>query len=117
MSVMPEMDYFVDFLHQEMLPRGWTPWRTEWSIFSEDAMVAGQIDSLWIDSVTGELHMIDWKRCRHELVPHSGSNWNRFGLPPVEFMVDNSWSHYALQQNLYSAILKDLIRFLPHLFT
>lgn len=31
--------------------------------FREDAMVAGQIDSVWVDPVAKSLHMIDWKRC------------------------------------------------------
>jgi hypothetical protein len=26
-------------------------------------MVAGQIDSIWVDPVSKSFHMIDWKRC------------------------------------------------------
>jgi len=105
-SPLPEMSQFIHFVESEIIPRGWAPWRTEWSIFSEDHMVAGQIDSIWIDCATGDLHMIDWKRSKHHLAPHEGARWNRRGLPPVDFMIDNSWSHYVLQQNLYCVMLQ-----------
>ena len=101
-----EMDQFIDFLDSEIRPRGWVPFRTEWSIFSEAWMVAGQIDSLWIDPATGALHMMDWKRCRADLDPADGARFQRFGKPPADTFVDNAFSHYAVQQNLYSAILE-----------
>lgn len=31
-----EMSTFFDFLNAEIIPRGWVPYRTEWSIFDED---------------------------------------------------------------------------------
>lgn len=34
---MPELLAFQDFLELEIKPRGWRPFRTEWSIFHEDA--------------------------------------------------------------------------------
>ena len=98
---------FFNFLTDEIIPRGWKPYRTEWSIFDEDHMVAGQIDSVWIDSSTGSLHMIDWKRCAKPLNPGDGERFNRFGRTPCDFLLDNSFSHYAVQQNLYAAILRD----------
>ena len=44
---------FFNFLTVEIVPRSWKPYRAEWSIFGEDHLVAGQIDSVWIDSNTG----------------------------------------------------------------
>jgi hypothetical protein len=102
-----EMDMFFSFLAAEVVPRGWKPYRTEWSIFDEDHMVAGQIDSLWIDVSNGSLHMIDWKRCLKPLNPQDGERFNRWGLPPCDFLLDNSFGHYAVQQNLYATILRD----------
>jgi hypothetical protein len=102
-----EMLEFFNFLTVEIIPRGWKPYRTEWSIFDEDHMIAGQIDSLWIDPSTGSLHMIDWKRCAKPLNPNDGERFNRFGRVPCDFLVDNSFGHYAVQQNLYAAILRD----------
>lgn len=41
------------------------------SSVSQDVMVAGQIDSLWIEPVNKTIHMVDWKRfapvCVHAL--------------------------------------------------
>ena len=102
-----EMVEFFNFLTVEIIPRGWKPYRTEWSIFDENHLVAGQIDSVWIDSNTGSLHMIDWKRCAKPLDPDDGNRFNRFGRAPCEFLLDNSFCHYAVQQNLYAAILRD----------
>jgi hypothetical protein len=102
-----EMVEFFNFLTVEIIPRGWKPYRTEWSIFDENHLVAGQIDSVWIDSNTGSLHMIDWKRCAKPLDPEDGNRFNRFGQAPCEFLLDNSFCHYAVQQNLYAAILRD----------
>ncbi len=102
-----EMDMFFSFIAAEVIPRGWKPYRTEWSIFDEDHMVAGQIDSLWIDASNGSLHMIDWKRCLKPLDPQDGARFNRCGLPPCDFLLDNSFGHYAVQQNLYATILLD----------
>ena len=72
----------------------------------KDNMVAGQIDSIWVDAAGG-MHMVDWKRCAKHLNPDEGRGWGRFGKAPCEFFVDNAFSHYVLQQNLYAAILED----------
>ena len=44
-----EMLHFIRWLQEVAGPRGWVPFRTEWSIFDDINMVAGQIDSLWLD--------------------------------------------------------------------
>ncbi len=51
--------------------------------------------------------MIDWKRCAKPLDPYDGMCFNRYGRAPCEFLLDNSFCHYAVQQNLYAAILRD----------
>ena len=85
--------------------------RTEWSIYSVRYMVAGQIDSIWVDPKTRELHMIDWKRCLKDLDPSEGEQlperYQRYGKPPCDDMLDNKFNHYAVQQNLYAAILRE----------
>ena len=105
-DTMPEMEQFFDFRKEWMLDKKWEPWRTEWSIYDEHLMVAGQIDSIFKDE-EGRFHMIDWKRVIHNLDKDSDRRWNRFGRPPLQKLVDNHWSHYAAQQNLYAAILAD----------
>ena len=103
---LPDMQQFEAWLQSEILPRGWKPFRTEWSVFDCTNMVAGQIDSVWIDPATGGLHMIDWKRCRDDLSSEEGACFGKYGSPPCDFLVDNKFNHYAVQQNLYAAILK-----------
>ena len=102
----PEMQQFEIWLQSEITPKGWKPFRTEWSVFDCTNMVAGQIDSVWIDPVNGEFHMIDWKRCRDDLSSDQGACFGKYGLPPCDFLLDNKFNHYAVQQNLYAAILK-----------
>ena len=48
----------------------WTPLRAEWSLYSEDLNVCGQVDSLWFDlESNGVVVMADWKRARALLIP------------------------------------------------
>ena len=101
---MPELKQFLVFCKEFLHPRGWTPFRTEWAIYDESFMVAGQIDSIFKDE-TGRLHMIDWKRVEKDLCPDDGSCFGRHGTGPCSFLVDNQWSHYAAQLNLYATIL------------
>ena len=67
-------------------------------------MVAGQIDSVFVDP-DGGLHMVDWKRCKDKLSADMNS-WNRFGFGCCAHLPDHSFSHYCVQQNLYRLILK-----------
>eukprot|EP00969_Alexandrium_andersonii_P334834 14798286-Alexandrium_andersonii.AAC.1 len=101
------MAQFLDLLREEIVPRGWLPFRTEWSIYDRANMVAGQIDSVWIDPATKSFHMIDWKRCLGDLDPAEGERFSRFGAGPCQSLSDNKFNHYAVQQNLYAAILRD----------
>ena len=80
--------------------REWIPFRTEWSIFSEICMVAGQIDAVFWHSGSNKFHMVDWKRVKDDLDPEANIHVGKFGLGPCEHLVDNKWSHYAAQQKL-----------------
>ena len=103
---MPEFQQFKDFLNEFATARGWVPFRTEWSIYDERHWVAGQIDSVFEDS-DGGFHMVDWKRVEADLDPQAGQHFGHYGTPPCDKMLDNSFNHYALQQNLYATILAD----------
>lgn len=82
------------------------PYRTEWSVYDLDCVLAGQIDSIWIDK-NGDLHMIDWKRCKKkDLGPLMRSFDNKMGTGPCHSVQDNDFGHYAMQQNLYALILE-----------
>ena len=102
-----------------------TPYRTEWSIYDEDAGVAGQIDSLWIDCSDDSLHptrfvMADWKRSRHTLSSdvrtHDEQSFGKLALQaspfavgiasPCQHLHDCAYNHYKVQQHLYSDFLR-----------
>ena len=83
----------------------WRLYRAEWTIYDDRVMVAGQIDAVFVDD-SGALHMLDWKRVRHPLLPRSGEAFRRYGLCSCQHLLDNHFNHYALQQNLYAAILR-----------
>ena len=101
-----ELTQFKHFIEQWLCPRRWLPFRTEWSIYHDELMIAGQIDSVFKDE-HGLLHMIDWKRVEKDMDPHEGECFGRYGSGPCASLIDNRWSHYAAQQNLYATILAD----------
>ena len=98
---LPEMDQFKQFMHDVVVTEDWTPYRTEWSIFDDHRMIAGQVDCIFKESSGSVYHMVDWKRCGKPICRRSNHNFDKHGYPPCEFLEDNSWSHYALQQNIY----------------
>ena len=102
-----EMTQFKSYMVEVAQGNSWAPFRTEWSIFDETRMIAGQVDCIFKHTDKEEYHMVDWKRCAKPLDRTTGEMYGRFGIAPCNFLVDNSWSHYAAQQNLYAAILQD----------
>ena len=67
-------------------------------------MAAGQIDARFWHSKTNKFHMVGWKRVEDDLEPEVNIRFGKFGIGPCAHLVDNKWSHYAAQQNLYAAI-------------
>ena len=102
---MTEMQTFLHFVKEFLEPQEWRLYRAEWTIYDETVMVAGQIDAIFVDA-QDKLHMLDWKRVRHPLLPDSGQQFHRYGLGLCDHLLDNHFNHYALQQNLYAAILR-----------
>ena len=102
---MEEMATFQTFVTGVLQVRRWRLFRAEWTIYDEVVMVAGQIDAVFIDECNG-LHMMDWKRVRRPLLPESGQEFENYGSSFCEHLLDNAFNHYALQQNLYAAILR-----------
>ena len=97
-----------------------SPYRTEWSIFDEDAGVAGQVDSLWFDEDADQsVVMADWKRARdlltHDLRAQSAQARGEKGRAscehapahpgPCRDMFNCSYNHYLVQQHLYADFL------------
>ena len=83
-------------------------YRLEWSIYCSRAMVAGQIDAIFVRD--GVYYMVDWKRCSKPLDDQFGARYKRYGRCPFESLLDNTCNHYFVQQNLYAAILEQRYR-------
>ena len=101
---LPEAQY-RHFLETVVRPEGLKPYRTEWSVYDTDAVLSGQIDSLWVDA-EGEFHMLDWKRCKNAELGPGEKHWNRYGTGPCASVPDTDYGHYGCQQALYAYILE-----------
>lgn len=82
-------------------------YRTEWSVYLDDAQLAGQIDWVGIDR-WGRLHIRDWKTCKELVGQHikGAERWARYGQEPCNKLVDCKHVHYELQQNVYKLMLE-----------
>jgi ATP-dependent exoDNAse (exonuclease V) beta subunit len=80
------------------------PYRTEWTIYHEDAKIAGSIDMVY-ENPDGTLEIYDWKRCK-EITAVNG--WNETATNPLikHLPATNFWQ-YSLQLNTYKKILEE----------
>ena len=125
----PEFTYFLKF--NDEYKSTLKPYRTEWTVFHEEARIAGSIDMVYEviepqqpaatattnpTSVSSEpvvggrnprrnpLAIYDWKRCREITKTNRG---NKFAThPAIEHLPDTNYWHYALQLNIYKYILQ-----------
>ena len=108
----PELQYFMNF-HNELVAGEQAtlrPYRTEWTVFHEEARIAGSIDMVYeVIEPTADQHppalaIYDWKRCR-EITKTNRAN--KFAThPAIEHLPDTNYWHYALQLNIYKYILQ-----------
>jgi hypothetical protein len=99
-----ESPEFLQYMAWRATHPTWEPYRTEWSIFDDSALLCGQIDSLWKDAATGELHMADWKRVG--VMKTSAFRGDERGFGPMKEFANTNFNHYTLQQNLYTYMLE-----------
>ena len=95
-----EYGYFENFIndHQELVP-----YRTEWNVYEEDWKLAGSIDMIYVNE-DGTLSIYDWKRCKKI---EKFANFGKFSIHPrLHHIPDTNYWHYALQLNIYRAILE-----------
>jgi len=95
-----EWQYFINFIkdHQHL-----KPYRTEWTVYDEDAKIAGSIDMVY-ENPDGTLSIYDWKRSK--LITRI-NNFNKFALTPIIcHLPDSNFWHYSLQLNTYKHILE-----------
>jgi ATP-dependent exoDNAse (exonuclease V) beta subunit len=95
-----EWQYFINFINDH---KHLKPYRTEWTVYDEDAKIAGSIDMVY-ENPDGTLSIYDWKRAK---IITRINNFNRFAIPPVIcHLPDSNFWHYALQLNTYKHILE-----------
>ena len=95
-----EFSYFKNF-HQDNTDL--TPFRTEWYVWDEELKICGSIDMIF-QNTKGELIIYDWKRCKEI---KKTNNWGKTATEKIiSHIVDTNFWHYALQLNIYKAILE-----------
>jgi ATP-dependent exoDNAse (exonuclease V) beta subunit len=92
-----EFSYFLDFNDEHSHLKAH---RTEWNIYCEELEIAGSVDMVYEDN--GVFHIYDWKRSKEI------KEQNRYqeGKYPLSHLPDTNFWHYALQLNVYKAILE-----------
>ena len=96
-----EYRYFKDFWRANK--SALVPYRTEWLVFDESIRVAGAIDMVFKDEA-GEFHIYDWKRTKPISQDKSYGNFSTTEC--LAHIPDTNFWHYALQLNVYKAILE-----------
>ena len=100
-----EMSYF-DRYWAFMCANGWEAYLTEAIIFDELADVAGSVDLIARNRISGKFAIIDWKRC---LTKGSGFN-DSFGKhfdEPLSHVPKTKSNKWKLQVNIYREILEE----------
>ena len=103
-----EFQYFLNF-NNEYVANDTTktlrPYRTEWTVFHEEARIAGSIDMVYeVIEEPGVLTIYDWKRCREITKTNRANKYATH--PAIEHLPDTNFWHYALQLNIYKYILQ-----------
>lgn len=102
-----EYTYFQLFESQRLAnpdEKDWIPFRTEWTIFDEDYLLAGSVDMIFEDPKTNTLKIFDWKRCK-QIVTYNP--WQKFAIVEcINGIPDTNFWHYALQLNIYRTIIE-----------
>jgi hypothetical protein len=95
-----EWSYFLSFwnCHKAELE----PYRLEWSVFSEEWKIAGQIDAVFRRKRDGAFFIYDWKRVKD--IKYENPFQSCFD--PVGHLPDTNYWHYTLQLNLYRHLLE-----------
>lgn len=106
-SSVPNQKEFGQFFRwwEAQKALGFEAYRTEWVIY-DDTNLAGSIDFLMRNKHTGELSIVDWKRCITGGPGFSKAWNNRRMLFPLEHMEETKLNHWKVQVNVYRSILE-----------
>jgi ATP-dependent exoDNAse (exonuclease V) beta subunit len=96
-----EWNYFLKFITE--FPN-LKPFRTEWTIYHEDLKLAGSIDMVY-ENEDNTLSIYDWKRVKNITTVN---NYNKYAITEIICHIpDSNFWHYALQLNIYKAIVEE----------
>jgi hypothetical protein len=96
-----EWNQFLQFVRDHPT---WTPYRTEWRVFSEAWGLAGSIDMVYRNE-DGSVSIVDWKRVK--AIAFSAP-WRKYSTEPgFECVPDTNGWHYTCQLNTYRALLEE----------
>ena len=94
-----EYQQFANFAKEH----SFEPHRTEWTVFDKELRIAGSIDITFIQE-NGELMIYDWKRSKGII---RNSRFETYSTTEcISHLPDTNFWHYALQLNMYKAILE-----------
>jgi hypothetical protein len=96
-----EYGFFLDFADKFSHLR---PYRTEWCVFDTNLKLAGSIDMVFYNEITGKYDIYDWKRCK---CIEKTSKWGKWSTHPlIDYVPDTNFWHYCLQLNVYKTLLE-----------
>lgn len=111
-----EFQQFLKWLSDFKDGENISAYRTEWSVYDEQADLAGQIDSVFKND-KDEYYMVDWKRCAPSqnyktkemewLSPNNAAFGNKKGLSHCNMLPNTKFYHYVIQQNLYKYLVEN----------
>jgi len=78
-------------------------YRTEWMIYYEELKLSGSIDMIF-ENPDGTIQIYDWKRCKE--ISYENPYGKSALTPCIAHLPDTNYWHYALQLNVYKAILE-----------
>lgn len=96
-----EFGMFRQFHTERIEAMGYEPYRTEWSIFDESILLAGQVDMLY-RRPDGTFGLYDWKRVKELKMDNK---WEK-GYGSCAGLDHCNRMHYSLQLNVYKTILE-----------
>jgi len=102
-----EYAQFLRWHDEVFIPRGYKVYATEERLIDDRSRVCGSIDLLVTDR-EGRVHLRDFKRSRkirYTAFTKPGEE-PKCGKPPFDSLPDTNASHYAVQQNLYVAMIE-----------
>ena len=104
LPVSNDSEEYMQFVkYQEEHAGGFKPYRTEWTVWDKELMLAGSIDMVY-ENPDGTLMIYDWKRSKGIVRNKRFETYSKTEC--IKHLPDTNFWHYSLQLNTYKAILE-----------